>query len=87
MQITRALPEAAHQQLLKSLRYYYLIGVMPEAVLAFTEEDSFAGVGDVHRSITATYQDNYLKYVKQRDLLLLQKVFNIVPRMLGNKTH
>ena len=36
-------------------------------------------VTSVHRSITETYQDDFFKYAKQKDLALMQKVFRQIP--------
>ena len=74
-----------HNQLLKKLREYFFVGGLPEAVLAFSEDNSISDVVDVHRSISATYQDDFAKYAKKNDLLLLQKVFNAIPRCLSRK--
>ena len=80
-----AIPQAAHQQLLKRVRDYFFVGGLPEAVLAFLEEQSLLEVSAVHRSITSTYQDDFSKYSRQNDLLLMQKIFNSIPRQLGRK--
>jgi len=39
----------------------------------------------VHRSIAETYQDDFSKYAKQKDLVLMQKVFRQIPRIIGQK--
>ena len=80
-----AIPLAAHQHLLKKLREYFFVGGLPEAVLAFHEEKSLPEVSAVHRSIVSTYQDDFSKYSRQNDLLLIQKIFNYVPKALGRK--
>ncbi len=79
------LPQAAHQRLLKRLRDYFFIGGLPEAVLAFYEEQSLLEVSAVHRSIVSTYLDDFSKYAKQKDLMLLQRIFAYIPKALGRK--
>ncbi len=84
-QINIAIPITAHQKLLKRQREFLIVGGMPEAVAAFAEEDAVTEVTAVHRSIAGTYQDDFSKYAKQKDLALMQKVFRQVPRMIGQK--
>jgi hypothetical protein len=79
------IPEAAHRQLSKHQREYLFVGGMPEAVLAFVESDTLLEVSDVHRSIAETYQDDSSKYAKQKDLVLMQKVFRQIPRIIGKQ--
>ena len=84
--INGAIPVTAHQKLLKRQREFLFVGGMPEAVAAFSEENAVTEVTAVHRSIAATYQDDFSKYAKQKDLALMQKVFRQIPRMIGQKT-
>ena len=78
-------PVIAHQKLLDRQRQYFSVGGMPEAVAVYRETGSLQEVADVHRSIAETYLDDFSKYARQKDLLLLQKVFRFIPRNLGNK--
>lgn len=78
-------PYAAHQQLLKKLRDYFFVGGLPEAVQVFDDKESLQEVAAVHRSIVSTYQDDFSKYTKQNDLFLIQKIFNYIPKSLGQK--
>ena len=84
--LSDAIPLAAHQHLLQRLRDYFFVGGLPEAVQSFYEDQSLLEASAVHRSIVSTYQDDFSKYAKQNDLLLIQKIFNYIPRALGQKT-
>jgi len=79
------LPETVHKRLLEKQRDYFFTGGMPEAVAAFKETRSLAEASDVHRSIAETYLDDFSKYSKQTNLLLMQKIFRHVPLSLGKK--
>ncbi len=79
------LPVTAHQKLIKRQREYLFVGGMPEAVQAFVEQKALAEVTSIHRSIAETYQDDFSKYAKQKDLALMQKVFRQIPRIIGQK--
>jgi len=79
------IPTAAHKKLLNRQREYLFVGGMPEAVQVFIDEGSLTEVTAVQRSIADTYQDDFTKYAKQKDLVLLQQVFRYIPRGLGKK--
>lgn len=83
--IDQPIPETAHRKLIKRQREYLVVGGMPEAVNAFAEENSLAEVTTVHRSIAETYQDDFSKYARQKDLALMQIVFRQIPRIIGQK--
>lgn len=83
--LCKIMPEAAHRKLIRRQREYLFIGGMPEAVHAFQEEDALPEVTAVHRSITETYQDDFSKYARHKDLTLMQKVFRQIPRIIGQK--
>ena len=75
----------AHQKLIKRQREFLFVGGMPEAIAAFVETDALSEVTAVHRSIAETYQDDFSKYAKQKELVLMQKVFRQIPRIIGRK--
>ena len=78
-------PETAHRRLLERQREFLLVGGMPEAVQAYAQTGAFSDVADVHRSVVATYQDDFTKYASQGTLVRLQRVFGAVPRNVGRK--
>jgi uncharacterized protein len=83
--IRQTIPITAHQKLIKRQREYLFVGGMPEAVRAFAEKNALTEVTAVHRSIAETYQDDFSKYAKQKNLALMQKVFRQIPRIIGQK--
>jgi len=80
-----SLPTAAHMRLSMKLREYFFTGGLPEAVNVYVESKSLAEVSAIHRNIINTFQDDFAKYSKHNNLLLLQKTFNHIPRSLGKK--
>lgn len=78
-------PAAAHQRLSQLQRQFFFVGGMPEAVASYRENGSLAAVAEIQRSIIGTYQDDFAKYARRDDLLLLQKVLAFVPGALGRK--
>ncbi len=83
--MTSPLPRAAHEKLKKKQRDYVLVGGMPEAVQVWCESGSVRDVADIHRSITETYQDDFSKYAQSHQLVLMQRVFRTIPRIVGDK--
>jgi predicted AAA+ superfamily ATPase len=79
------LPGAAHEKLKKRQRDYVLIGGMPEAIQEWCNSSSVSNVADIHRSITDTYQDDFSKYARNRQLALMQRIFRTIPRLIGQK--
>lgn len=75
----------AHAQLNHLQREYMLIGGMPEAVLTYLESEQIEQVQSVQDSIIYTYQDDFAKYARQKDLIRLHSVFNYIPRSVGKK--
>ncbi len=78
-------PDSAHRKLLTRQREYLFVGGLPEAILAYKETGSLSDVSEVFGSIADTYQDDFSKYAKQKDLALMQMVFRSIPRSVGKK--
>lgn len=83
--VHQGIPETAHRKLVRRQREYLFVGGMPEAVYRYVENGGLTEVTAVHRSIAETYQDDFSKYARQKDLVLLQKVFRQLPRIIGQK--
>jgi len=83
--LNKDMPKAAHLKLAERQREFLFVGGMPEAVYIYKEDGSFVEVSTVHRSIAETYQDDFSKYSKKKDLVLMQKVFQQLPKTLGHK--
>lgn len=83
--LAKDLPLSAHKKLLKRFREYLFTGGMPEAVDVFRQTDSIPNMIRVQRSIADTYQDDFSKYARNKDLTLIQMVFRTIPRVMGKK--
>ncbi len=80
------IPDIIHLKMIEKFKEYLFIGGMPEAVLAFKETKKLNEVKSVHRSICDTYMDDFSKYSpKNKNLILLQKIFRAIPQNIGQK--
>jgi len=69
-------PASIHKKLISRYREYLFAGGMPEALQVYHASRSLEEVAAIHRSIADTYQDDFAKYARGRDLALLQRVLN-----------
>lgn len=79
------IPLPFHQRLMELTKIFCLVGGMPEAVEAYVSDRSFSKCDVVKQSILATYQDDFGKYKKRTDHLLLTKIFRKIPLMIAEK--
>lgn len=82
---TGSMVPAVHERSLEWLRQYWVVGGMPEAVARFAEHRDFKSVAAVHRSIVATYRDDFGKYSHGALKTRVQLVFDRLPTMVGRK--
>ena len=83
--LKQELPESLHQKYMSFLKYYTLIGGMPEAVLCWIESNDIMEVGRVHASILQTYEDDFSKYRKRINPDHLRLVMKKIPLLVGTK--
>lgn len=79
-------PQVMHERCMEELRKYLVVGGMPESVEAYR-----AGGGDFEASerarqgILETFADDFAKYAGRVPVGNIRKVFESVPRQLGEK--
>ena len=79
------LTEKAHKDLVDQLRSFYLVGGMPAAVTEWIETHSYLEVAHAHVDILDTYQDDFSKYKKRVQPVLLRQVLRSVALQVGGK--
>lgn len=67
------LPEPLHRKLVKALRTYMLVGGMPEVVGRWVETNDFIQCQKVQDDIIVGYEDDFPKYRKKVDPVLLRQ--------------
>lgn len=73
--------QAIHEQ----LRYYFFVGGMPEAVLAYRENRSLLDAYEVHAEIVSSYREDFAKYRPAVDHTCLDTIFQNVARSVGQQ--
>ncbi len=75
-----------HEKLKEYLRYFLLIGGMPETVKTFISNRSdMKSVQDVLSDIATSYYDDFAKYKRRIPVLRLREVMNSVVNQAGGK--
>ncbi len=77
-------PQLIHQQCLDLVKQFWLIGGMPEIVAHFSEYRDFQEINNMKHNILQTYQDDFHKYGRAKDISLLRQTFKKIPALIGN---
>lgn len=77
--------DALHLKLINYFRDYLVIGGLPAAVQSWIDSHSPVAVSEIHQNLVGTYSDDFNKYAGRIQTDRLQKIFNFIPRMLGQK--
>jgi uncharacterized protein len=81
--LEESIPLPIHQQCLDLVKKFWLIGGMPEIVAHFSEYQDFQEIDNLKQNILQTYQDDFHKYGRNKQIPLLRKVFNKIPALIG----
>lgn len=71
--IDSPLPEPLHDRLVEQLRTYMLVGGMPEVVKTWVEHHDYIRCQEIQDDIVVTYEDDFPKYKKNADPVLLRQ--------------
>lgn len=77
------IPLPIHQQCLDLVKQFWLIGGMPEIVAYFSVYRDFQEIDNLKQNILQTYQDDFYKYGRSKQLPLLRRVFQVIPSLIG----
>ena len=79
-------PASLHGECMAELRRYLVVGGMPESVGAFLDGGAdFEAAERARQGILSTFADDFAKYARRVPVENLRKVFESVPRQLGEK--
>lgn len=71
--LTQPLPEPLHLKLIELFRTYILVGGMPEVVAKWVDKHDYLACQEVQDDIVVTYEDDFSKYKKKVDSVLLRQ--------------
>jgi predicted AAA+ superfamily ATPase len=77
--------EAIHAAAIERVRQYLFVGGMPAAVEEYRISGNLQRVQRIQTSIVQTYRDDFGKYANLARRNYLQKMFDAIPRMVGQK--
>lgn len=83
--IESAVPEAIHQQALKLVREYMVVGGMPSAVKSYLNDPSSLDCQEMQTALLRTYSDDFGKYAPTSQHKYLKKVYDRTPGLVGNQ--
>lgn len=81
----KELAKPFHDNLLKELRRYCVIGGMPEVVKKYVETSDLEECMNIQSDVIQTYISDFNKYAKDSQIKYLSKVFDSVPHQIGEK--
>jgi len=79
------IPQPTHQRCLELVKEFWLIGGMPEVVAHYAEHQDFLEINNIKQNILQSYQEDFYKYGRIKQVLLLRRVFKAIPSVIGQK--
>lgn len=73
------------QTYIDSLKYYYFVGGMPEAVQSFVEEKDFNEVRAIQKRILAAYEQDFSKHAPVEIVPKIRMLWNSIPSQLAKE--
>jgi predicted AAA+ superfamily ATPase len=82
---TMPLNEAFYQQLVQQFRNYIMIGGLPEVVCKWDETGDYLQCQELQDELILSYEDDFAKYKKKTDPVLLRQVLRSAASQITNK--
>ena len=79
------IPAPLHQRCLERIKEFWLIGGMPEVVAHYAENHNFLEIDNIKQSILQSYQEDFHKYGRIKQIPLLRQAFKSIPSLIGQK--
>ena len=79
-----SLDESSHEYILKQLKYYLLVGGLPEAVDLFTQSRNLFNVRTIQKDIHNLYGIDASQYDKERKLKI-RRIYDMIPSNMENR--
>lgn len=79
----RELPELYTNKLEKALKYYYVVGGMPEVVAKWVETHNFEKIEKLQDNILQDYSSDFAKHAPRTDIPKLGWIWDSIPKQLA----
>lgn len=74
-----------HQELMEDVRFYFIIGGMPEAVQSYTQEKDLTSVQRIHQEILKSYILDFAKHAAPAQAMRISTVWESIPSQLAKE--
>lgn len=81
----QALHEVFHQQLVQQFRNFIMVGGLPEVVCKWDETGDYLQCQELQDQLLVSYEDDFAKYKKKVDPVLLRQVLHSAAKQITNK--
>lgn len=85
MEFPEAISDLFHLELISLLKYYFVVGGMPEAVSAYLRTESLEEVRSVQKEILNAYLLDFTKHAPKEDVIKIMAVWNSIPGQLAKE--
>ncbi len=79
------IPDIFFNQLEEKLKAYFIIGGMPEAVKAWTEEKNVELVNNIQKNILQAYESDFSKHTSNSEANKISLIWNNIPSQLAKE--
>lgn len=76
---------AFKQDMIDSLKHYYFVGGMPEAVMSFADEKDFNKVRRIQKRILEAYEQDFSKHAPNEAVPKIRMLWNSIPSQLAKE--
>ena len=81
----KALSEIFHKKLITLLKYYFIVGGMPEAVFTYLKTDNLEKVRSVQKEILDAYLLDFARHAPKEMVMKIMAVWNSIPYELAKE--
>jgi len=85
LQHPKAISEIFHNKLISLLKYYFVIGGMPEAVATYLKTENLEQVRSVQKEILDAYVLDFAKHAPKDEVMKIMAIWDCVPNQLAKE--
>ncbi len=85
LEAPKKISDIFHEKLVKLLKYYYIIGGMPESVATYLKNENLEEVRVVQKEILDAYTLDFAKHAPEEEVMKIMAVWESIPRQLAKE--